>query len=122
MANIHGGQAEVARRKLEFLAIAPHLSLERRIERAVADKDLAAIIEKDRRLIEAALVAEKCVVSPDDHVRKHLRDHCSRLPEVGSICWVNPCTAGELAVAWLQAGALAERSRTLGYERPESEQ
>lgn len=111
----------VARRKIEFLEVASHLSLERRIERTVADKYLAAIIEKDRRLIEAALVTEKRVVSLDDHVRKHLRDHCHQLSEVRSICWVNPCTPEEQVIAWLKAGAPADRSRTLGYEQSASE-
>src|SRR5437016_1351946 len=79
----------VARRKVEFIEVASHLSLEKRIERAVVDKYLAVIIEKDRRLIEAALAAEKRVISLDDHVRKHLRDHRSKLPELRPICWVN---------------------------------
>jgi hypothetical protein len=111
----------VARRKLVFIEVAPHLSLEKRIERAVLNKYLAAIIEKDRRLIEAALVTEKRVISLDDHVRKHLRDHHSKLTEVRSICWVNPCTPEEQVLAWLEAGAPADRSRTLEYGQPESE-
>ena len=49
----------VARKKIEFVEVAPHLSLEKRIERAVVNDLLAAIIDKDRRLIEAALVTEQ---------------------------------------------------------------
>jgi hypothetical protein len=105
----------VARRKLVFIEVASHLSLEKRIERTVADQYLAAIIDKDRRLIEAALVSEKRVISLDDKVRKHLRDHHSRLAEVRSICWVNPCTLEEHAIAWLETGAPAERTRLLGF-------
>jgi hypothetical protein len=115
-------KAMMARRKLENIEVSPHPSLERRIERAVADKYLAAIIEKDRRLIEAALEAEKRVISLDDHVRKHLRDHHAKLPEVRSICWVNPCTPEEQAIAWLESGAPAERPRLLGHERPKGKQ
>jgi hypothetical protein len=110
----------VARRKLIFIEVVPHLSLEKRIERTVADRYLAAVIEKDRRLIEAALATEKRLISLDDHVRKHLRDHHSHLAEVRSICWVNPCTPEEQVIAWLESGAPADRSRLLGHERPES--
>jgi hypothetical protein len=105
----------VARKRIEFVEVAPHLTLEKRVARAVADEFLAVIIDKDRRLIEAALVIEKRVTSLDDHVRKHLQDHLSRLLEIRSICWVNPCAPEEEAVAWLEAGAPAERTRLLGY-------
>jgi hypothetical protein len=108
----------VARKKIEFVEVAPHLTLEKRIERAVIDSHLTAIIDKDRRLIEAALVTEERVISLDDHVRRHLQDHVARLPEVRSICWVNPCTTDEKAVAWLEEGAPAERSRALGHTPP----
>jgi hypothetical protein len=108
----------VARKRIEFVEVAPHLTLEKRVARVVADEFLAVIIDKDRRLIEAALVTEKRVTSLDDHVRKHLQDHLPRLPEVRSICWVNPCTSEEGAVAWLEAGAPAERTRRLGYAPP----
>jgi hypothetical protein len=108
----------VARKKVEFVKVAPHLTLEKRIERAVVDTHLAAIIDKDRRLIEAALVTEERVISLDDHVRRHLQDHVAQLPEVRPICWVNPTTPEEQAVAWLKAGGTAERSRMLGHTPP----
>jgi hypothetical protein len=110
----------VARRKVEFIEFAAHRSLQKRIERAVADVDIAAIIEKDRRLIEAALMTDPRVVALDDAVRKHLQDYRFALPEVRSICWVNLSTLEEPAIAWLKSGAPAERSRLLGYERPEA--
>ena len=112
----------MARKKIELVEVAPHLTLEKRIARAVVDTHLAAIIDKDRRLIEAALVTEERVVSLDDHVRRHLQDHVAQLPEVRSICWVNPCAPAEQAVAWLDAGAPAERARTLGFRRPKAKE
>jgi hypothetical protein len=108
----------VARKRIEFVEVPPHLTLEKRIARAVADEFLVAIIDKDRRLIEAALMTERRITSLDDHVRKHLQDHLSQLPEVGSICWVNPCIPEEEAMAWLEAGAPDERTRLLGYVPP----
>jgi hypothetical protein len=105
----------MARKKLEMIEIPSHHSLEKRIKLAVADKRVVAIIEKDRRLIEAALATDERVASLDDEVRDCLRDHCSKLPEVASVCWVNPKNPTEGAVAWLESGAPADRFRTLGY-------
>ena len=108
----------VARKRIEFVEVAPHLTLDKRVARAVTDTFLAAIIDKDRRLIEAALVTEQRVISLDDHVRRLLQDHIAQLPEVRSICWVNPCTPEEKAIAWLESGAPAERTRLLGHVLP----
>ena len=72
------------------MEITAHHSLEKRIERAKLDQPLAAAIEKDRHLIEAALATDKRVASLDDRVRRHLRDHAAKLSEVPSMCWVNP--------------------------------
>jgi hypothetical protein len=104
--------------KIQNVEVAPHLSLEKRIQQAVADKHIVAIIEKDRHLIEAALATDERVASLDDKVRRHLQDHRSNLPEVALICWVNPSIPGEGVVAWLEAGAPADRFRTLGYVSP----
>ena len=104
----------VARKRVDFVEVPPHLTLQKRVAQATADAFLAAIIDKDRRLIEAALVTEKRVTSLDDHVREHLQKHINRLPEVRLICWVNPCAPEEKALHWLQAGAPAERTRLLG--------
>lgn len=105
----------MARRKVVVVEIPPHHSLERRFARAESDEAIAAVMEKDRRLIEAALETEERVISLDDRMREHLRNHVPLLPEVQSICWVNPCTPEEGAVVWLEAGAPSERRRTLGH-------
>jgi len=105
----------MARKKLEMVEVPSHHSLEKRVKLAVADIRVVAIIEKDRHLIEAALAADQRVASLDDEVRKHLQDHRSELPEVASICWVNPNIPAEGVIAWLESGAPADRFRTLGY-------
>ena len=105
----------VARKRIEMVEVPSDRTLEKRVARAVADEYLAPIVDKDRRLIEAALVTENRVSSLDDHVRKHLRDHLSRLPEILAILWFNPCTPEEKAVEWLKAGAPDEPARRLGF-------
>ncbi len=110
-----------ARRKIEIVEVPPDLALERRIARTVRDPTVAAIIEKDRLLIEAALVTEKRVVSLDDKVRKHIQAHRDKLPEVCSVCWVNPNTPDQGTITWLKSGAPAERFRKLGHTPDESD-
>ena len=104
----------MARRKVEIIDVAAHHSLEKRLQRARLDDPVAAIIEKDRHLIEAALATDKRVASLDDRVRNHLRNQAAKLPEVQSICWVNPNSNDEAAIAWLESGAPPERPRMLG--------
>ena len=110
----------VARKRIEMVEVPSDRTLEKRVARAIADEYLAAIIDKDRRLIEAALVTERRVSSLDDHVRKHPRDHLSELPEILAIIWVNPCTPEEKELQWLGAGAPDELARRLefGLGRP----
>jgi hypothetical protein len=105
----------MARKKVEPVEVPPHLSLERRIKLTVGGKRAVAIIQKDRRLIEAALATDERVASLDDEVRNCLRHHCSKLPEVTLICWVNPNIPAEGVVPWLESGAPADRFRTLGH-------
>ena len=110
----------MARRKVESVEVLTHHSLEKRIARAGLDDFVAALIEKDRRLIEAALVTDKRIASLDDRVRLHLRDHAAKLPELLSICWVNPNMPDEASITWLESGAPAEKSRMLAYVSPRS--
>jgi hypothetical protein len=110
----------MARRKVERVQIGVHHSLEKRVARARLATGVAAVIEKDRHLIEAALATDRRVASLDDHVRQHLRDHAAKLSEVQSISWVNPIKCEETRVAWLESGAPDERSRTLGYRPGQS--
>ena len=110
----------MARRKVEIVAVTAHQSLEKRINRVELDEFVAAIIEKDRHLIEAALATDKRVASLDDRVRQHLRDHAATLSEIQSICWVNPNIPTEASIAWLESGAPVENSRKLGHTPPRS--
>jgi hypothetical protein len=105
----------MARKKIDPVVVPSGFLLEKRIKRSVRDSTVVAIIEKDLRLIEAAIVTDKRVISLDEQVRRHLQAHRSELPEVCSVCWVNPNNLDEEVLAWLEHGAPIERSRMLGY-------
>ena len=80
----------LAKKKLKILESHAQRSLEQRFSRVVIDPFVHAIMEKDRCLVEAALLSEKRIASLDDSVRTHFRDYRDSLPELRSICWVNP--------------------------------
>jgi hypothetical protein len=62
----------MARKKFEVVEVARHFSLEQRIERVQTDEAIGAILDNDRRLVEASLATDKRVASLDDRVRAHL--------------------------------------------------
>ena len=110
-----------SRKKLEFRPIDERFSLAERFSKATSDPFILAIMDKDRRLIEAALAGEKRVASLDDRVREHIRSHREALPEVRTICWVNPDKSFESVCQWLRAGAPTDRRLTLGHLAPNGE-
>ena len=112
------GLSMMARRKVEIVEIQVSASLERRFPKVVASPFILAIMEKDRRLIEAALFSDHRIASLDEAVRRHFRHHGERLPELRKICWVNPDTEDDVC-DWLKNGAPAERTRMLGYSPSE---
>jgi hypothetical protein len=105
----------VARKKLKFLEGDARRSLEKRFPRAVSDPFILAIMEKDRRLVEAALLSDRRVASLDRSVQTHFHNYRVNRPELRSICWVNPGTSDNDACEWLRSGAPADRIRMLGY-------
>jgi hypothetical protein len=105
----------MARKKIQYVDIDPHRSLKSRLPRAAKDPSILAIMEKDRHLIEAALIIDRRVVSLDEKVREHFRAQQPTLREVREICWVNPEFAEQELLAWLERGAPADRSLMLGH-------
>ena len=112
----------MARKKIELATVTSEYSLEETIASVVADESVTEILEKDRHLLEAALITDKRVASLDDEVRISLRENAHRLLGVPSICWVNPNTPEEQCIAWLTSGAPDEKFRRLGYFQPRSKE
>ncbi|MFB2881440.1 hypothetical protein [Floridanema aerugineum] len=70
---------------------------------------------KDLRLIEAALVTDKIIVSLDKEVRKLFHQAAEQVEELRKIVWVDPAKSEEQAISWLESGAAAEPERMLGF-------
>ena len=77
---------------------------------------------KDLRLLEAALVADKIVISLDDNTaRRFFRRAAQELEAIADIVWVNPNNVEEeQPIAWLENGAEPDKERCLGFRRSES--
>ncbi len=90
------------------------------IERhAISEKKRDAML-KDTHLVEAALQADKIVISMDEKVRQAFGEVTYKIRPLALIAWVNPCVSDEMVIDWLQRGAPLEKERLLGYGRENS--
>ena len=74
----------------------------------------ADAMAKDLRLIEAALLSDRIVISCDEEARKLFRRAASTVPALRCIVWVNPTTEPTQVIDWLRRGAPAESGLLLG--------
>jgi hypothetical protein len=84
---------------------------------AISDSSRAAI-EKDAHLLEAALQADRIVISRDETVRALFRQCCPAVAEIRTVLWANPEVEAEKVIPWLEGGARMEPSRRLGSTAP----
>ena len=70
---------------------------------------------KDIHLLEAALHADRIVVSQDEKARGYFHSAAQIVKAVTLVVWINPCQEMETPALWLQAGAACEKERCLGY-------
>lgn len=82
---------------------------------ASSDSSRAAI-EKDTHLLEAALQADRIVISRDETVRTLFRQCCPAVKEIRNVLWANPEIEAEEVVSWLEGGARMETARRLGVQ------
>lgn len=80
---------------------------------AFSDSSRTAI-EKDAHLLEAALQADRIVISRDEEVRTLFRQCCPAVQEIRNVLWANPEFEAEEVVPWLEGGARMEPARRLG--------
>jgi hypothetical protein len=71
-------------------------------------------MEKDAHLLEAALQADRIVISCDEKIRALFRDACGEVREIRQVSWANPEIEVEGVADWVREGARAEAKRRLG--------
>jgi hypothetical protein len=105
-------------RKVAVPTRGEHQAVRHRIGEACADPAIRSIVLKDALLIEAALAADRIVVSLDDRVRGHFARLTPQVSELGTIVWVNPVSSQEQPIAWLEGGARLDKRRRLDRYEP----
>ncbi|HAG83222.1 MAG TPA: hypothetical protein DCL61_19275 [Cyanobacteria bacterium UBA12227] len=106
----------VAKRKFEFLDVPVNEELWNQIDLLAGTDKQRAEMFKDLRLLEAALVTDKTVISLDDNTaRRFFSKAAAQVDELKDIVWVNPDKIEEeQPIEWLQNGANPEPDRQLG--------
>ena len=104
----------VAKKKVCWVDAPADDALRHTIEETASSEKKRAAMLKDIHLVEAALQADKIVISMDDTVRHCLHDIAFSIGVLKHIIWVNPYTGEDNAIGWLQDGAKPEKERLLG--------
>lgn len=105
------------RKKVHYVGNPVNADLRGRIEHALrnaTEKERAAV-RKDFLLIEAALLADRTVVSLDDIARNLFARTAQTVGELRGFAWVNPDRAEEEPILWLENGARPEKRHLLGF-------
>ncbi|MBD2346193.1 hypothetical protein [Anabaena subtropica] len=105
----------VAKKKFKFIDISINNELWNQIETLAATEKQCQAMIKDLRLVEAALVTDKIVISLDDNTaRKFFSEASAKIDELKNIVWVNPDKVEEeQPITWLKDGAVVESDRLL---------
>jgi hypothetical protein len=106
----------VARRKVCWVDAPADEELRAKIVQAAATEKKRNAMLKDIHLIEAALPADKIVISMDEIVRHCFRDVAQTIGVMKPIVWVNLCRNEETPLAWLLNGVPLEKERQLGHQ------
>lgn len=108
--------AMVSRRRVSFEDAPVAARMRREIERAAAPnaQGLRAL-RKDFHLVEAAIAADRTVVSLDEAVRELFRTAAATVAAIQKVVWVNPSRTAENPLGWLRDGARPESARMLGH-------
>lgn len=81
----------------------------------LVEKNAIDAVRKDMRWIEAALLADKRVVSKESRSFSHFRRAAKSVDEIKAIIWINPRLIREDSIFWLREGAPTDEHRMLGY-------
>lgn len=107
----------VAGRKLSTLPETRNAIFRDRIGRSGLTLRQRAAMEKDASLIEAALAADRIVISQDKEARKLFSVLAADWPVLRDVVWLRPDESPTEALEWLRRGAKAVRKWQLGAAR-----
>ena len=110
----------IAQKRICLIHAPADARLRQKVEECASSENKRKAMLKDIHLIEAAVQADKIVISMDETVRQCFREIIHNIRPLAFVAWVNPCIIEETPLDWLQNGAELERERLLGYRREDS--
>lgn len=99
-----------ARKKIVAVEVTIDEAFRERLADLGRNSEQRAAMLKDLHLVEAALHADRIIVSLDDMARALFH-----IPELNTITWVNPVFEKEQIQSWLREGAPPIDRWRLGY-------
>ncbi len=105
-----------ARRLVHNLSISVNEELRLQIEGVTINEKKRTAMLKDIHLIEAALLADKIIISIDGTAKGYFQEVMQEIIVLKQIAWANPCIDEEAVIDWLTNGAELEEKRLLGYQ------
>lgn len=91
-----------------------------KILKSIKPKDHDAA-EKDIHLLEAAIAADRLLISKNRKDMERFIAITDRVGEIQMIVWVNPMNTDDLCFPWLENGCPAERHRMLGSKKHDND-
>ena len=104
----------MARRKLATLFVLHNSVLRVRIRQAQITPRQRRAMEKDAPLLEAALSADRIVISRDEEARGLYKALAADWPPLRDVLWLQPDESPTEALDWLRRGAKPTRKWQLG--------
>jgi hypothetical protein len=101
------------RKRVVKISISEDKSISQKVNLVVTDIGVRKLILKDCHLVDAALAADRIVLSRDEQVKYHLCRYAEVILEIQQICWMNPADPDEKVVAWIKSGAKHSDCRKL---------
>ncbi len=102
-----------SRRRVLNVSVHAASTVRARVESTAASLKDREAISKDCLLIEAALEADRVVLSLDETVRVLFARAALKVVEMRDIVWTNPMIDAEQCCQWLAASAKPDRHRML---------
>ena len=106
-----------SRRKVVLLGDVADAALRAKVAACALKAAHRRAVEKDLHLVEAALLADRTVVSRDKTVREVLRTITETVTDLRQVLWMNPEIEEEDGAGWLARGAKDESKRRLAGGR-----
>ena len=110
----------IAQKRMCLIHAPADTRLRQKVEQCASSENKRKAMLKDIHLMEAAIQADKIVISMDETVRNCFREITHKIRPMAYIAWVNPSIIEEKPIEWLQNGAEIEGKRLLGYRREDN--